>query len=153
MTLVTTRALAFAILVALLSPAAGRAQAPPATGPTLYARLGGYDAIAGFVDAAFPRVAAHPELTHMFRGHSRDSQARQRQLIVDALCQATGGPCLYTGRPMNPVHVGLGITGPQWETFMKIISATADERRLPEPAKQEFLTLFTQRFRPDVVER
>ena len=88
---------------------------------SLYHRLGGYDAIAGFVDTAFPRVAAHPELNHLFRGHALDSQMRQRQLIVDSICNATGGPCLYTGRPMKPVHVGLGITGAQWETFMKII--------------------------------
>jgi hemoglobin len=152
MTDLRIRALALAIVLALAAPAAASAQAPPAAGATLYARLGGYDAIAGFVDTAFPRVASHPELTQLFRGHSRDSQVRQRQLIVDALCQATGGPCFYTGRAMKPVHVGLGITEAQWDTFMRIISATADERRLPEPVKREFLTIFTQRFRPDVVE-
>ena len=65
---------------------------------SLYQRLGGYDAIAGFVDTAFPRVASNPQLTHLFRGHSVDSQRRQRQLIVDAICEASGGPCLYTGR-------------------------------------------------------
>ena len=119
---------------------------------TLYKRLGGYDAIAGFVDTAFPRVAMDPQLTHLFRGHSVESQRRQRQLIVDALCEATGGPCFYIGREMKPVHVGLGITDEQWNTFMKIISATAAERKFGDAERKEFLALFAQRFKTDVVE-
>jgi hemoglobin len=114
--------------------------------------LGGYDAIAGFVDTAFPRVATHPQLTHLFRGHSQSSQMRQRQLIVDALCAATGGPCLYTGRDMKPVHVGLGITAAHWETFMGILSAAATERKFGAAEKTEFLTLLNTRFKPSVVE-
>jgi hemoglobin len=129
------------------------ALSPAVAADTLYKRLGGYDAIAGFVDTAFPRVAAHPELAHLFRGHARDSQFRQRQLIVDALCQATGGPCIYIGRPMKPVHAGLGITGAQWETFMGIISNAANERKFGAADKNEFLEIFATRFRSDVVER
>jgi len=36
---------------------------------TLYQRLGGYDGVASYVALVFPRVAQHPELAHMFRGH------------------------------------------------------------------------------------
>ena len=120
---------------------------------SVYKRMGGYDAIAGFVDTAFPRVAGHPELNRMLRGHSQDSQMRQRQLIVDSICSAAGGPCLYTGRPMKPVHVGLGITGAQWETFMQIIQSTADERKFGPAERKEFLELFAKQFRPVVVEK
>ncbi|HET7039140.1 MAG TPA: group 1 truncated hemoglobin, partial [Gemmatimonadales bacterium] len=90
--------------------------------PTLYARLGGYDFLARFVDTAFPRVAGHPGLRRLFQGHSRNSQVRQRQLIVDMLCQATGGPCAYIGRPMREVHVGLAITSADWDAFIGIIT-------------------------------
>jgi hemoglobin len=126
---------------------------PAYAAETLYKRLGGYDAIAGFVDTAFPRVAKDPQLTHLFRGHSVESQRRQRQLIVDALCEASGGPCLYTGRDMKPVHVGLGISDAQWASFMKIISAAAVERGFGDAEKAEFLSLFAKRFKPDVVEK
>jgi hemoglobin len=87
---------------------------------TLYARLGGYDFLARFVDTAFPRVATQPQLARLFRGHSRDSQMRQRQLIVDALCHHTGGPCLYIGRPLTAVHDGLGITDDDWRVFVSV---------------------------------
>ncbi len=126
---------------------------PSWSADSLYKRLGGYDAIAGFVDTAFPRVAAHPQLTHLFRGHSGVSQMRQRQLIVDALCAASGGPCLYTGRDMKPVHTGLGITSGQWAIFAEILSAAANERGFAKSDKSEFLELLATRFKPDIVEK
>jgi Bacterial-like globin len=58
----------------------------------------------------------------MFRGHGKDSQQRQFQLVVELICQKTGGPCPYIGRPMISVHDGLGISEANWSTFMKILS-------------------------------
>jgi hemoglobin len=144
---IRTRSATAALLACLL------VSVQPARGAdTLYTRLGGYDAIAGFVDTAFPRVAMHSQLSHLFRGHSIESQRRQRQLIVDALCQAAGGPCFYTGRDMKAVHVGLGVTDAQWSAFMTIISSAATERGFGKAETQEFLALFAQQFRPLVVE-
>jgi hemoglobin len=122
-----------------------------ATPATLYSRLGGYDFIARFVDTAFPRVASHPQLSRLFRGHSQDSQMRQRQLIVDILCHGTGGPCVYIGRDMTTVHKGLGITDEDWQAFMTVITRTLEEFELPKEAQQEFIRLFEERFRSVVV--
>src|SRR5262245_2672742 len=127
----------------------GVAATPP---PTLYSRLGGYDFIAKFVDTAFPRVAGHPQLRRLFQGHSQDSQMRQRQLIIDALCQAAGGPCAYTGRPMKPTHTGLGITADDWSVFAGILSGTLEELKVAPTERKEFLELLERRFKPDVVE-
>jgi hemoglobin len=123
------------------------------TAKTLYQRLGGYDAIAAFVDTAFPRVARHPQLARLFQGHALDSQFRQRQLIIELLCRETGGPCVYIGRAMQTVHLGLGITEDEWRTFLTIITAALDDRKTSAPEKQELLDLFRERFKPDVVEK
>ena len=141
--------LAVTLVVTSLAVTAAWAN-PPA--PALYTRLGGYDFIAKFVDTAFPRVATHPQLRRLFQGHARDSQVRQRQLIVDALCQATGGPCAYTGRPMKPVHAGLGITPADWSSFTAILGGALEELKVPLAERREFLDLLDQRFKPDVVE-
>lgn len=126
--------------------------ATPSPGPTLYARIGGYDFVARFVDTAFPRVASHPQLRRLFQGHSQDSLMRQRQLIVDGLCQAFGGPCLYIGRPMKPLHTGLGITSADWTTFVGILSSTLGELKVPSTERQEFLNTLEQRFKVDVID-
>src|SRR5262249_57802264 len=124
-------------LIAALALAGTAATTPP----TLYTRLGGYDFIAKFVDTAFPKVASHSQLRRLFQGHSQDSQMRQRQLIIDALCEAAGGPCAYTGRPMKPVHTGLGITAEEWNVFTGILTGTLDDLRVQPTELTRFLDL------------
>jgi hemoglobin len=109
---------------------------------TLYQHLGGYDGVACYVALVFPRVAQHPELAHMFRGHGKDSQQRQFQLVVELICQKTGGPCAYIGRPMTSVHDGLGITEANWSVFMKIISDGINEKKYPADVRDEFLAMW-----------
>jgi hemoglobin len=136
-------AIIMALSVTSLSSAALPAQAPAAvTRPSLYERLGGYDGIAAYIALVFPRVAQHPDLTHMFRGHGKDSQQRQFQLVVELVCQKTGGPCAYIGRPMPPVHDGLGITEAHWTAFMKIIADGMEEKRYPADVRAEFLQVW-----------
>lgn len=146
---ILTMAAALALLSALGSPSNAQDRK---TDPTLYARVGGYDFVARFVDTAFPRVAAQPQLRRLFQGHSIDSQRRQRQLIVDALCKEMGGPCIYIGRPMRPLHEGLHITDSDWSEFMKIISATLVELNVAERERKDWIALFDKVFRPTIVE-
>jgi hemoglobin len=145
--------LAAAILaVGFASLSASVSGEEPAPAPSLYQRVGGYDFIAKFVDTAFPRVAGHPQLKRLFQGHSVDSQLRQRQLIVDALCAEMGGPCIYIGRPMKPLHEGLGITGSDWAVFMEIIESALIELDVSESERRDWLRLFNETFRPGIVE-
>ena len=119
---------------------------------TLYQRLGGYDGITAYIALVFPRVAQHPELVHLFRGHGKDSQQRQFQFVVELICQRTGGPCAYTGRPMTTVHDGLGITEANWSTFMKIITDGLNEKRYPADVRDEFLAIWRS-FHDGVVQK
>lgn len=143
------------IVLAVILSAASQlpAMAQSAGAPqTLYQRLGGYDGVSAYVALVFPRVAQHPELAHMFRGHGKDSQQRQFQFVVELICQKTGGPCAYLGRPMIPVHDGLGISAANWSTFMKIIEDGMDEQRYPAETRTEFLALW-RTFRDGVVQK
>ena len=117
------------------------------------ARIGGYDGVVSFVGLVFPRVVEHPDLTQMFaRGHGKDSQQRQFQMVVELICQRSGGPCAYTGRPMPQVHDGLGITDAQWTTFMAIIERGLDEKKYPANVRAPFLQIWSD-FRSGVVQK
>jgi hemoglobin len=149
------RAAVFAVVlcVSALYPGNEQLQGQTSTSrPTLYQRLGGYDGVASYIALVFPRVAQHPELAHMFRGHGKDSQQRQFQLVVELICQKTGGPCAYVGRQMPPVHDGLGITEQHWSTFMKIISDGMSEKQYPADVRDEFLALWRS-FHDGVVQK
>ena len=93
-------------------------------GPTLYQRLGGYDAIAAVTDDFLGRLAHDKSLGRFFVGHITDSVARIRHDIVDFLCHATGGPCAYRGRDMKMSHAGLGITVADWDEMLVQLNAT-----------------------------
>src|SRR5947208_14819429 len=73
--------------------------------PTLYKRLGGYDALAAVTDDFIGRLATDPQIGRFFKGSSTDSLKRIRQHVVDFLCNATGGPLfLYRSRHENRPH-------------------------------------------------
>src|SRR5215213_7444263 len=85
---------------------------------SLYARLGGYDALAAASDDLLARLQADPQLGGYWKGASFDNRRRARQLIVDYLVAAAGGPAYYTGRDMKTSHAGMGISRGDWEVFL-----------------------------------
>jgi hemoglobin len=139
----TPKRLSFVLtFVALLAIATFCTAPPPALAqsqPSLYHRLGGYDVIAAVTDDFVGRLATDPQLNRFFTGLSVDSQKKLRQHVVDFLCNATGGPCLYTGRDMKTAHTGLGITETDWDSSVKHLVATLDKFKVPEKEKNEVL--------------
>jgi hemoglobin len=66
-------------------------------------------------------------------------QVHLRQLVVDQLCAATGGPCVYIGRDMKSVHKGLGITDADRQTSVKLLVASLDKYKVPQKETDDFL--------------
>jgi hemoglobin len=143
--------LALGACVDLLPPQAqAQASAQPAA-PSLYKRLGGYDAIAAVVDDFVPRLVGDPQLARFFVGHGSDTRVRIRQLAVDMVCMATGGPCLYIGRDMKTAHKGLGITEADWTTMTNHFVASLDKFKVGQKEKDDLLAIVTG-LKKDIVE-
>jgi hemoglobin len=141
-------ALALAAFIASASAPAAQAQ----TKKSLYDRLGGYNAIAAVTDDFVGRLVADKQLERFFVGHSTDSKKRIRQHVVDQLCAATGGPCIYTGRTMKDSHAGLGITEAEWDMAGKHLVETLDKFKVPEAEKKELLDIVAT-LKADIVEK
>ena len=107
---------------------------------TLYHRLGGYDALAAFVDDFLPRVTSDPQIGVYWKGKCKDSMRRDRQLLVDFLCAAIGGPSTYLGRDMKTSHEGLGISDSDWSILMRHARTTLDDLGVAENEKNEALS-------------
>ncbi len=93
-----------------------------------------------------------PHLGAYWKGASTDNQRRARQLIVDFMTEAAGGPAWYTGRDMVTSHRGMGIDAADWDIFMSHAAATLDHFGVGAQEKDEVLAFFRS-LRPDVVER
>ena len=119
---------------------------------SLYHRLGGYDAIAAVTDDFIGRLATDEELGKFFVGLSDDSKRHVRQLVVDQLCAATGGPCVYLGRTMKESHRGLGITDKEWDIAVKHLIESLDKFKVGKPEKEELLGALSK-LKSDIVEK
>jgi hemoglobin len=122
----------------------------PAT-ESLYHRLGGYDAIAAATDELLARLQADPQLRDYWKGASTNNQRKARQLIVDFMTEAGGGPAYYTGRDMQTSHAGMHIDDQDWDAFMRHAAATLDQFGVPAQEQADVLAFFTS-LKPEVVE-
>lgn len=118
---------------------------------SLYARLGGYDALAAVTDDFFARMEKDPQLARFFKYMSEDSKRRARQLTVDLLCHMTGGPCFYIGRDMKTSHKGMGINEKDWDLSVKYLKETLNKFKVPEKEQKEVLELISTT-KKDIVE-
>jgi hemoglobin len=122
----------------------------PAAKDSLYTRMGGYDAIAAVVDGFIHQLGHDPAFKRFGGGRGLNSELRTRQLIVDQICEMTGGPCIYLGRDMKTAHGGLGITPVEWDSSVHKWKVSLTEQHVGAPEQKEFIAMI-QKLRPDIV--
>ena len=103
---------------------------------SLYERLGGKDAIIAVVDDFVARVSGDARINGFF---AHANIPRLKQMLVDQICQASGGPCTYTGRDMKSAHAGMGITSADFEAMLGDLAASLDKFKVGEREKSELL--------------
>jgi hemoglobin len=133
----TIRKAAVAAFIALPLVAAPAA----AQDKSLYQRLGGYDAIAAVTDDFIGRLGADEQIKRFFVVFSTDSRLKIRQHVIDFICKATGGPCIYTGRDMKTSHAGAGITKQDWDRSVGHFVETLKKFKVPEREQKEIAAL------------
>ena len=114
------------------APSAGTA----ATEKSLYDRLGGKTAISAVVDDFVGRVAADNRINGKF---ANANIPRLKSMLVDQICQASGGPCTYTGRDMKSTHAGMGVSSSDFDALVGDLVATLNKFKVPEREKNELL--------------
>jgi hemoglobin len=115
---------------------------------TLYDRLGGGDAINALTESWVARVGGDDRANGKF---ARTDIERLMKEVVDQLCEATGGPCTYTGRSMLETHAGMKVTAGEFDVVMQHLDATLDELNIPKTEHDELVGLLRP-MRADIVE-
>lgn len=140
------------LAMSLLLASIGSTQAVAQDKNSLYKRLGGYDAIAQVTDDFIKALATDPKLGRFFVGASDSTKGKIRQLVVDQLCAATGGPCIYLGRDMKTAHKGLGITEEDWNIAVKHLVETLTKFKVKEREQKEVAAALST-LKADIVEK
>jgi len=70
--------------------------------------------------------------------------------VTTLVCQATGGPCRYTGRTMKEAHARLNITEKEWQAMLADFRKTLDKFSVPA-AEQDELVAIVNGTKADIV--
>ncbi len=117
--------------------------------PSLYQRLGGKEAITAVVDKFVGNVAADNRINKFF---GSTDIPKLKGHLVDQVCEATGGPCRYTGRSMKTTHAGMGLTDADFTALVQDLVAALDFYKVGKAEKDELLGALGS-MKGDIVER
>ncbi len=143
------RARSLAIAAALAACAWGGqafAQSAPAGEPSkpLFERLGGLKGITLVVDDFIDRLVRNATLNknpEIDAGRKR-SPAPYLKFHVSALvCEATGGPCKYTGKDMKSSHAHMNITEKEWDIMVGEFKKSLARFKVPVTEQQELFDI------------
>jgi hemoglobin len=124
------------------------------TGGSVYKSLGGKKAIVAVVDDFVTRVAGDSRINGFFKDTASDPArlATFKKHLVDQICEATGGPCKYTGKDMKSAHTGMGISSNDFTALVEDLVATLDQFHVKEQDKNALLGALGP-MKKDIVEK
>jgi hemoglobin len=141
-----SRGLATLALLGLLAGCTGMQTMPQ---KPLYDRLGGKPAIQAVVDDFIGNVAADKRINGFF---ANTNIPRLNKMLVDQICEATGGPCKYTGRSMLAAHAGMGVAETHFNALVEDLVKSLNKFKVPDTEKNELLTALAS-MKNDIVAR
>ena len=115
---------------------------------SLFDRLGGKGAVVAVVDDFVGRAAGDVRINAKF---GRTDVPRLKAMLVEQVCEATGGPVKYTGRGMRETHDEMGVTAGEFDALVADLVATLNQFKVPTAEQQELLGILGS-LRGDIVE-
>ena len=103
---------------------------------SLYDRLGQKPAITAVVDDFVGNVAADTRINAAF---AKTDIPHLKQMLVEQICQASGGPCTYTGKDMKTAHEGMHITDDQFNAMVEDLVKSLNKFKVGKKEQDDLL--------------
>ncbi len=146
-------AMAASLVVAQASPAREMKKETKKSGTkkekSLYERLGGKATITAVVDEFVARVAADNRTNKFF---ANTDIPKLKMYLVNQICEASGGPCKYTGRSMKEAHQGMGVSTADFNAPVEDLVGALDKFKVGEKEKNKLLGVLGP-MKSDIVEK
>ena len=95
----------------------------------VYERLGYQSGVEKVVDNFLANVAADDRVNGRF---ADTDMGKLRGHLIDQVCEATDGPCTYTGKSMREAHTGMAITEAEFAIIAGHFSAAMEQEGVNE---------------------
>ena len=128
------------------SSSSGSASTPG--GPSLYDRLGHRPGIDTVVHTFVGNIGRDKRINVRFMFVDMDVLQAH---LTDQICAASGGPCVYAGRAMKPLHAPMHVRAAEFDALAEDLVAALKTHSVPERETKELLAIIVST-RADVVE-
>ncbi|HEY0193752.1 MAG TPA: group 1 truncated hemoglobin [Kofleriaceae bacterium] len=138
---IRTTLLSLVTIASLAACGGGKAKdtntADNAAGKPLYDRLGGKDAITAVVkDFVEERVAKDVRINAFFANTNIPDLENK---LVDQICEASHGPCKYTGKDMKTAHTGMHVKDADFNALVDDLKASLNKFKVGQQEQNELL--------------
>lgn len=117
--------------------------------PGLYQQLGGETGITAITDHLLYQIEHDPLIVH----HFRDTDIpRFRRLLIEQLCELSGGPCVYSGATMEESHTGLNLNTRDFDRLVNHLISAMQQQGISYGAQNQLLALLAPMY-PEVIGR
>jgi hemoglobin len=119
----------------------------------LYERLGGLKGIAVVADDFINRLVVNKTLNTnpaINAGRKSSPAPYLKFQVSQMICEATGGPCKYTGQGMKYSHAHLNITENEWGVMANEFQKSLDKFKVPAVEQKELFEV-VGKTKPDIV--
>ena len=108
---------------------------------SLYVRLGGKKGITAVVNDFVTRINADTRVNSFFAATVADPTrlSKFKTHLVEQLCQASGGPCKYSGKDMKTAHAGMKITTDNFNAVVEDLTGALDKFKVGANEKNQLL--------------
>lgn len=138
-----------ACVLSLMMMAGSVQVADGAQAKSLYDRLGGKGAITAVVDTFVGNVGGDARINGFF---GSTDLTKLKLHLVNQICEASGGPCQYTGRTMKQTHAGMGVHDAAFGALVEDLVAALDHHKVGKAEKDELLGVLDP-MKSDIVEK
>ena len=141
------------ILGTFVAPLVSAQQA--AAQKSLYERVGGLKGITVVVDDFVNRLVVDKTLNKnpaIRAGRKSSPDPYLKFQVSQLVCEATAGPCKYTGKGMKESHADMNITEKEWDVMAKLFKKTLDKYKVPA-AEQNELFEIVGKLKGDIVRK
>jgi hemoglobin len=112
---------------------------------SLYERLGGRDGLTRIAADFFRGVETDPQLARqnpkIAVANAGVDPVERNKRFAEFLCQLVGGPCEYTGYPLERVHAPMAINGADWTLGGEALVRALNKNNINRADQNELLAL------------
>ena len=117
-----------------------------ASEPTVYDQLGGEPVITKVVDDLINNVTHDNRISSIF---ANANLPHLKKMLVEQICNVSGGPCTYTGKNMPDAHKGMNLKSADFNALVEDLQIAFRQNNVPLGAQNKLLAILAP-MKPDV---